>query len=597
MSNSDIPFPDFLGGGANGGPNGLNKRYANPFYGVPYQFLPMQPDHMLWWAQHFLFRFGFYRTVLSRVANYFITELQIECDDSEAKKKYEEAFESMLWKEVLGMTGFNLLAYGNVFASISQGFDRFVKCGNPKCGRISNLDKLLDYQFTAKGEFICTCGGCKQTTSHEVIDKPSKDLERLQVVFWNPREIKMRSERTNNAAEYYWEIPKAYVTQVMTPNNKFFSKRTPKVVYDAILNEKMLAFKSNNFIHLKVPTPAGIQTDGKAIPHCIYMFDDFFMLKVIQRYNEALMFEDIIPFRVFSMAQQGSGNVQVNPILHQGGGQWLNGIKNMIRDHRQDPGSYHMFPFQFQYDQLGGDATKLAPTELIQNSISNILNALNVPQELYSMTLQIQAMGPSLRLFENSYSYIIDIYNRMLDKWGDVISKINGLPKAKISLLPVTLADDMERKSVIAQLVSSNSIARSEMLKIYGLDYREQVRKKMEEDEIMQEMQQEQQQKQQLQAMMNSGVNISDGSSQQAGSTPGDVLDKAQQIAQQLFPMDAAGRRAQLQQIKATDQTLWGAVKAQLEQMGNSAKSQGLSQAKQQGQQGGQGGQGGQPQQ
>ena len=107
----------------------------------------------------------------------------------------------------------------------------------------------------------------------------------------------------------------------------------------------------------------------------------------------------------------------------------------------------------------------------------------------------------------------------------------------------------------------------------------------------MQEMQQEQQAKQQLQAMMNSGVNISDGSSQQSGSTPGDVLDKAQQIAQQLFPMDAAGRRAQLQQIKATDQTLWGAVKAQLEQMGNSAKSQGLSQAKQQGQQGGQGGQ------
>jgi hypothetical protein len=233
---------------------------------------------------------------------------------------------------------------------------------------------------------------------------------------------------------------------------------------------------------------------------------------------------------------------------------------------------------------LGGDGTKLAPTELIQNSIGNILNALNIPQELYTMTLQTQAVGPALRLFENSWSFMIDTYNTMLTEWGDIVSKIQGLPKAKIKLTPVTLSDDIERKSVIGQLVSANAIAQSELLKIYNMDFRTQLKQKMEEDQIRKELQDEQALKDQVTQMADAG-----SGQQQGGSSPSDVLQQAQQLAQQLFPMDAAGRRTQLQQIKATNQTLYAAVKSALEQMTSGAKSQGVQGAKQQSQQGGQG--------
>jgi hypothetical protein len=178
---------------------------------------------------------------------------------------------------------------------------------------------------------------------------------------------------------------------------------------------------------------------------------------------------------------------------------------------------------------------------------------------------------------------MIDVYNNMLEEWGDIISKIQGLPKAKVRLMPVTLSDDIERKSIIGQLVSANSIARSELLGLYGFDYRDQVRKKNEEDAINKEVAEEQALKDQIEQMADSG-----SGQQQGGTTPGDVLDKAQQIAQQLLPMDGAQRRAQLQQIKASDATLYAAVKAALDQATSEAKSQGLQQAKQQGQQGGQ---------
>jgi hypothetical protein len=176
---------------------------------------------------------------------------------------------------------------------------------------------------------------------------------------------------------------------------------------------------------------------------------------------------------------------------------------------------------------------------------------------------------------------------------GEVIGNILGLPKAKISLIPITFSDDIERKGIVGQLVSANAIARSELLKLYNFDYSDQIRKKMEEDRIAQDLQKEEQERQQLVDSTNQSLmQLLQGQQQGqqpgapagggGGTTPQDALQQAQQIAQQLFPLDGAQRRAQLQQIKAQDQDLYAQVKSQLEQMTSQSKSQGLQGAKQQ---------------
>jgi ssDNA-binding Zn-finger/Zn-ribbon topoisomerase 1 len=573
-------MPDPLSGpiGFIPGQTGLRaERYANPFYGIPLQYIPQNMDHMLWWADHFLLRFGFYKSVLSRIGNYFITELNVECEDSQAKDRYKEIFKELNWKQVLSKAGLNLLAYGNVFMSINRGFTRFLIC--PKCQKTSNIEKINDYKFTGKnGKFIYKCPSCAYEGVHKIVDKPTKDVKKTNVTFWPPREIKVRYEETTGEAEYYWDIPQEYIKQVTQKNNTFFSKKTPKVIYDAIIQERLLAFNDKNFIHLKVPGPVGIKTGGKAIPFCIYLFDDFFMLKVLQRFNEAICFEDIAPFRVIAMSSDS--NPQANPILTQNAAQWQAAVQRMITEHRRDPGSYHTFPFPLAYEQLGGKGKDLAPVEIIQQAVGNILNALNIPQELYTMNLQTQAIGPALRLFENSWTFVVDTYNDLLNHWADIIGKIQGLPAAKVSLLHVTLSDDMERKSIIGQLVSANAIARSEMLNLFGFDYKEQLRKKNEEDSIAKELQEEQAAKDQLKQLADTG-----GMGPQAGSSPQDVLSQAQEKAQELFPLEPHERRAKLQEIKAQDETLWGATKAALQELTSQAKSQGVQGTKQQMQQ------------
>ena len=560
----------------NGAGGALSDRYTNPFYGIPQKYIPQNIDNMLKWANVFVIRFGFYRSALSRIANYFITSLSIECEDSEAKKKYKDMLDEMGWKHALGMAGLNYLIYGNLFMTINPGFNRYLQC--PKCSKVTNVDKAYDYEFTSKAEFIYSCPACRTREKHQVVDKVSKDVDKLSVIFWNPLEVRTRFDETTNEAEYYWRIPEDYKKKVMLKDNRFYSKKTPKVIYDSILNDRLLSFNDKNFLHIKMPSPVGIKTDGRGIPPCIYQFDDFFMLKVLQRYNEAICFEDIAPFRVMSLGNET--NSQANPILTQSSPMWSAAVDKMIRDHRRDPGAYHKFPFPLNYDQLGGKGKVLAPVEQIQQAISNILNAYSIPQELYTMSLQIQTIGPALRLFENSWSVMIDAYNQILAHWSDVIGRLKGLPKAKIHLTPVTISDDMERKSIIGQLVSANAIAKSELLGLYNFDYKEQLKKKQEEDEIQQEMQEDAAAKKQLQQQAQSG-------GQQGGEpvTPGTVVDQATQIAQQLFGLDGAQRREELQKIRTNDQTLYSTVKQKLKEMTTQAGSQGVQQAQQQGQQ------------
>jgi Zn ribbon nucleic-acid-binding protein len=569
------------------GDNGRD-RYSNPFYNIPLQYLPMNIEGMLLWAEHFLYRNGFYKQALNRIANYFITSLTIECDDEEAKKTYQEVLDKLRWKQICSKAGLNLLAYGNEFVTVNQGFYRYLVC--PECSKSTNIDKLQNYEFN-KNKYSMQCLKCGYKGEHKCADKPANDVDKIHVVHWPAKEIKIRYEETTGEAEYFWDIPQQYGKKVTTKNNKFYSKKTPKIIFDCVFNKTMLSFNSKNFIHLKLDTPSTIRTDGKAIPPAMFIFEDFFMLQTLKRYNEVICFEDIAPFRVISMGD--SNNPAANPLLNQSGAVWTNAVDEMIEEHRRDPGSYHKFAFPLNYQQLGGDGTKLAPVEMMENARNSILNSLDVPVEMFQMTFQQQAAGPMLRMFENAWSVIPNNYNMLLNHLGEVIGHILGLPKAKISLIPITFADDMERKGVISQLVSANAIARSEMLKLYNFDYGDQIRKKMEEDRVTKEIQTEEKEKDELmQATQTSLMQILQGQQQQGGAqggggggqgmTPSDALEQAQQIAQQLFPLDGAQRRAQLQQIKSQDQDLYAQVKAQLEQMTSQSRSQGLQGAKQQ---------------
>jgi hypothetical protein len=573
-----------------GAANNRNQE-PNPFYGISSKYIPLSIDAMLWWSEYLLIHNDFYKAALSRIVNYFINTLVIECDSEDLKKQYVEKFEAAKWKELLQVSGLNLLAYYNECLTVTQGIERFLQC--KKCGNAVNIEKTNDYTFE-KGKYSwkCVSCGCKET---DVIDEPSKNINKIFIKHWPLRQLVTRHDLMSGQTEYHWQIPQDYIRCVSKKNNKFYSKFTPKYVMDCMFAKggpKCLKLNQSNLIHLKLPHPTFIETNGKAIPGCMFMFDSFFDYATVKRFNEVIMQRDINPFCLFSMVSDNSPTA--SPVFNQNGGVWKAAIQEMIEDHRRDPGSFQFFPFPVNYQQLGGEANKLAPTDLMNGYKANILGALNIPQELFNMNLALQVIGPALRLFENSWSIVPDSLNQVLQHLADTFSKMYGMEAVKVKMLATTISDDMERKALINNLVQGNAIAKSTLLETVNLSYEDQIRKKMQEDKMVQDLQTEEAEKAKLEQAGEASVfnqqqqTGPDGQPNQydtSGQTPGDVLGQAQQIAQQLFPLDGAQRRSELQKIKSTNQTLYAAVKEDIDQMTQQGKSQGLQASKQQAQQ------------
>lgn len=554
-----------------------NNQYPNPFFNIPMRWLPLNIDGMMRWADVFYLRMEFYRSALDRAVDYFITSLQIEEGDEATRKKYQEVFEKCDWKGKCKEAGLNLMAYGNNMVSFNQAFTRHLQC--PECEKVTPIDKTDDYKFTSKGEYFSRCVKCGYSGRFEVNDQKLRDAEKLIIYFYKVKDVFIRREDFTGDCEYFVELTQDYKKRVFKPNNKFESKKCPMELMDAMKANKsanMLELNPLTFLHQKLAQPVTIDTGGKSIPPCIYMFDAFFMYKTLTRFNEVICFEDIAPFRVFSPA---GGTGDASPIMNSNLGVWKSFTEKMVREHKLDPAAYHTFPFPFNYQQLGGNAKELVPHELMKNAEQNILNSLNIPQEIWTMNLQTQAAPISLRLFENAWNCVPRALNEFLQFWADIIAKIQGWQEVRVSMKATTLINDIEKKNIMMALAQSNSISKSTLLEAWDLSYSDEVKKVLEEQQKTEETKNEMARKQQLEQ-----ASKADMLEQGGGITPMDADQEARQLAEQIVGMQAGQARTALQEIKATDQGKYALVKQYMEEIRSQARSQGNEQMKQQAQ-------------
>jgi hypothetical protein len=175
--------------------------------------------------------------------------------------------------------------------------------------------------------------------------------------------------------------------------------------------------------------------------------------------------------------------------------------------------------------------------------------------------------------------------------------------KAQGRLQKVTMADDLDRRNILLQLMASQMVSRELGFKAIGADVQEEMERILNErrleTDLSQKFDQEQQQKQQMEAAiqgqggaqggmqpgMQPGGQPPIGPSQ--GMTPDMKLAQADQMAQQLVSMPELQRKQQLAQIRKSDETLHALVLAKMDQYRRQAASQGQQMLLQQQAQGG----------
>lgn len=602
-----------------------DERFPDPFCDVASLSMPESIQSALRWCEYIMNANGPYRQAIDRVVSYFITDVEIkDVGDKkvgrEEKEKYRVFLEETVGiRNVLKTVAMDYLTYGNSFTSLIVPFRRYLSC--PVCDLEMPLDRVMNspqcaFKWT-NFEFHATCPKCHNSGKWWHIDRRSGNNDDISVKRWNPHEIDLLWDPYTEHCTYVWKIPEDY-RNLIRQGHLHQLERASWEIIEAIKHNKNLMFDKGVIFHLKEDALAGMRNRGWGISRILANFRQAWYVQILHRYNEAVALDYVIPFRVITPAPRGGDGQSGDPVHTINLSSFSSRVQAMIRARRTDPARWNVLPFPVNYQALGGDATQLAPRDLMDQGLDTLLKCIGMPVELFNGTLSFQSAPAALRLFEANWSHLPHNLNRFLAELITGLSRVMNWEPVSAKLVRVTHADDLNRQMAKLQLMQGQQISKTTGLSSVGLDYEEETKRMLEEERIYSEeqtrMQAEMQQAQQMQAMsqppdMMMGVGDTGASATgmpQGGApapagaappgpppspvdqflmqrqnspnvprTPEEMQQQAQLIANQLLSMPEAVKDSELIKLKRSDQTMHALVTSVIDDIRQQARSQG----------------------
>lgn len=602
-----------------------DDRFPDPFCDIASLSMPESIQAALRWCEFIMNCNGVYRQAVDRVISYFLTDIQVGDIGKnelgrEEKEKYQDFFENTLGiKNALHSVAMDYLTYGNSFTSLLVPFKRYLSC--KKCGLEMPLSQVYNKPACSfkwqNFQFHATCPQCKNAGEWSHIDRRTGDMQDLKVKRWSPHEIELLWDPYTDDIRYVWRIPEDYRTLIKQGHLHHLERASWEVI-QAIKDGKNLMFDKDVVFHLKEDALAGLRNRGWGISRILANFRQAWYVQILMRYNEAVALDYVIPFRVITPAPRGGDAQSSDPVHTINLGNFTSRVQAMLRARRSDPARWNVLPFPVNYQALGGDASQLAPKDLLDQGLDTLLKCIGMPVELFNGTLSMQAAPAALRVFEANWAHLPHNLNRFLSYLAETVAKIKSWEPADISLTRVTHADDLNRQMAKLQLMMGGQISKSTGLKSIGLDYDEETKRTLEEERIYADeqtkMQKEMEQSQQMDSLSQSAQMMGGVGDPGAGATgmpqagmpqagmptapgaapnpvdqflmqrqnspnvprtPDELQSQAQLIAQQLLSLPESQKDSQLIKLKKSDPTMHALVKSILNDIRQQAQTQG----------------------
>ena len=437
------------------------------------------------------------REAARRVISYFITDIEVkgigdkDIGDDE-RGKYESFLnETLDIRTILHSVCLDFLCYGNSFTTLVVPFRRYLSC--PKCFLDVPLKQVINdpsYSFKWKmPDFSANCPKCKYTGIWKRTDRRTNEPEEVRIRRWPAVEMEIRYDPVRDNRDYLWRIPEDYRLQVRRGDPQIL-ETVPWEIVEAIAANGFLLFDKGAIYHMYEPTLSGVRARGWGISRTLVNFRHAWYCQVLHRYNEAIALDYVIPFRVISPQPQSSSLPEAgDPLMNMDLGGLRGQVQGMLRKHRRDPAAWHFLSTPIQYQALGGEAKNLAPTDLLEAGINNLLNGFGMPAELYRGTLSLQAALPAIRLFESSWYYLVHCMNGFLRKTTQDIGDAFGWEPAVCKLIKPSILDDVQLIMSKMQLMQSQQVSQTGVLRSLGLNFKDEQRQIMQEQRFTQEEQ------------------------------------------------------------------------------------------------------------
>jgi hypothetical protein len=586
--------------------------FPDPFASFSNLIYPRTVKDVFEWGEWLSLRHGMYSSAVRKSVRYFMTGIELKAKGGAGvRKKYQDYLSRKAnVMDTMATVADDLIFFGNVFTSILVPISRSLTC--PKCSSsrpLRNMQKDEDYKWS-NWKFTGDCPVCRTKGvefKREDAPKPLAEEARVTTIRWPPALISIEHCSVSGESDYYFDPP-AEVRKGVERGDHIWLATMPWEMIESIKDGVRFKFDKSTFKHLKAEAPATLRfkLNGWGLPPFMSSFNQVVHLMILERYNEAIAMDYIIPFRVLTPPQGTPGGR--DPLIGVNLGDFTGRVSSMLKQRRRDPTSWSIMPMPLQYQMLGGEAKQLVPVELMDRALDNLLTSMSVPQEFYRSSISKWGGPPiALRMFERSWLPYTSLFDEWLNWYLGQISRINGWERIEGKLLRTSMYEDDKAKDVKLNLAASKIISQQTALKSFDIDADTEFERRLEEERDQQERLMEMQKEQEAAAKFYQAMaQPPPGAQQQGGqggqprgraggdpnaqamANPGgieDLMAMAEQEAQRIMGLDSTNRRRALVDMKGKNPTLHAQVTQVLKGYENDAAMQGVASARNQAQQ------------
>ena len=556
-----------------------SEKFPNPFCDIASEYMPADIQEMFRLAEYLWNTMPPFKEVGTKVVRYFLTSLELEGGSDQEREKLKSFLEDDLnIIRELAAVGDEFMVYGQSFLSLFFPFDRYLTC--PECGTSYKTGTLPGQKFVPDANdphYTGTCRKCMKSGIRFVRhDRRSPDQSRVKLLRWNPKRMWITEHMTSRAKRFQYDMgQEAVFSRNIKEGKEFFLRDTPWPLIKTCCRSQssnLFEFNDGKVYHLSSPSLSGMDMNGWSVPPLLACFKLAYYIQLMRRFDEAIVMDFIVPFRVMYPDQAASGESTLSTYNM---GSFVSQLQGMIDRKRKNITDVQIAPFRIGYQLLGGEAKMMSPKDSINQAMNELLNASGFPAELYNGTLSWQVVPVALRLFERRWGSLAEGFNDIL-KWiaKETSAHFGWNQQIVPRLSSITLADDIERKALSLQAAAGGDISKGTAYKPFGFSFEEEQKRVLEENRVISRLQREAEEQEQAQQL---GGSAGDPA-QQAGYsvTMDDVRDQAQGLAQQLlFQVPDSQRRSQLMKIRQTNPTLHALTIQALDELRRQMASQG----------------------
>ena len=610
---------------------------GNPFQTYSNTVWPSNMKECLEWAAYLYNRNAFYRKAIQNVVRYFINGLNItqqaDIEDTSQEKirlgkfMFEDKYKII---DIVRKAGEEQAAMGIVFISAIRKRSRYLRC--PECGRltlINRMEKDKDY-FFRNFEFtgVCKNKECRSRGRRVVFTREEGeplDDHKLYFKIWPQEDIIIKYNQITGTSKYFYKIPEQEAADIRRGEDVYLED-TPWEFIEAVKENGLILLDPSKLLVLKNDTLSVFDKmyKGWSTPLFLPSFPQILQMLLLERFNEAVVMDYIVPIRVISPPTEAlrAGSDQNRTPLS--GGFFRSQMLSMINGSRGNPAQWVVSPVPVQYQMIGGEAKNLTPTDLLEWRTAQMMSNMNIPMEFRQTSFQMVSNTMGLRMFERMWYPFTTNLDTCAQWCADQICLVEQKDPFVVTVNKTSFVEDDLNKQQRVQMSAQGAISQTTGLNAVGLDFDQEIKLKMSEEQKLAEMNREQaarngNEEGVMQAMMLPPTGMMQAMSQQeaamaaaqgqapagpgapmppgapAGAMPPpapgmgapdqgrmqDLATQAEQIAGQIW--NSPERASVLRQLNGQNQALHDMVVGILERQDRQAMRQGLMAAKQQG--------------